>query len=82
MTLSETQQQRQRERQAVLNALDVNRKRRQKAEGLLEDARGELADLLIQGTSLPWALKVAEMARAADISRETAHKLLRRRDPR
>jgi len=76
MTLSDTARQRQQQRQAVLNELDANRKRRQKAEGVLEDAREELAEILVRGRSL--ALKIAPMARAAEISRETAHKLLRR----
>lgn len=66
------------QRQDVLNALDANRKRRRKAEAALDDARDELTELLIRGKSLPWSLKIAEMARAADVSRETAHKLLRR----
>ncbi len=66
------------QRQDVLNALDANRKRRRKAEAALDDARDELTELLIRGKSLPWPLKIAEMARTADVSRETAHKLLRR----
>jgi hypothetical protein len=69
---------RRRARNDVLEALDRNGKRRRKLEWELDQARDELADLLARGSSLPWPLKIAPMARAAGISRETAHKLLRR----
>jgi AraC-like DNA-binding protein len=71
---------RNRAREDVLRALDRNRKRRHKAEYDLDGARQELGELLASGLSLPWPLKIAAMAREAGISRETAYKLLRRRD--
>jgi hypothetical protein len=63
------------ERGAVPAALGKNRKRRERAEAELDDARAELRSLLARGALV--ALDVAEMSRAAGISRETAHRALR-----
>jgi hypothetical protein len=76
--MTDTPNERRLQRQEVLDALDRNRKRRNRLEWEIDEARQELAQLLVRGASLPWALKIAEMARAAGVSRETAHKLLRR----
>jgi hypothetical protein len=51
--------------------------RRNRAQFEVDEAREELAELLVSGTEL--RLKIAPMAESAGISRETAHKLLRRR---
>ena len=55
--------------------LRANRKRREKAQADLSAARGELQKLLVQGRER--GADVAGMARAAGISRDTAHRLLR-----
>jgi hypothetical protein len=68
-----------RQRAEIGAALDRNRQRRNRAQYETDEAREELAELLARGLSLPRPFKIAEMARTADISRETAHKLLRRR---
>jgi hypothetical protein len=62
-------------REAILKALGRNRKRRDAAESELAAARDELRVLLVRGSRLE--LEVSAMARAAGISRETAHKALR-----
>ena len=66
------------QRSEILKALVQNYRRRTRAEHELSEAREELSVLLRRGVSLPSPLKVAVMAREARISRETAHKLLRR----
>ncbi len=68
-----------RQRGEIFAALDRNRKRRNRAQYDLDAAREELAELLLRGTALDKPLKIAAMAESADISRETAHKLLRRK---
>ncbi len=75
--MTDTAETRRQQRSELLRALEENRKRRQKAEGALMDARDDLTELLVRGKSLAWPLYVAEMSRAAEVSRETAHKLLR-----
>jgi outer membrane protein TolC len=62
-------------RAEVGRLLSKNRKRRTRAASELDEAREELRDLLGRGDKL--GLPVAEMARIASVSRETAHKLLR-----
>ena len=64
---------------ATDDQLDTIRKRRGRLEYELEQTRDELAEALADGLALPWSLKIAPMARAAGISRETAYKLLRAR---
>jgi transcriptional regulator of acetoin/glycerol metabolism len=68
------------EKEQILSDLGANRERRQRAEAELEAAREELGDLLAKGYAFrrwPITLDVSEMARAADISRDTAHRRLR-----
>jgi hypothetical protein len=77
--MTDTAEDRRRQRNEIDAALERNRKRRNRAQYDVEQAREELAELLVRGVSLPWPLKIAAMARSADISRETAHKLLRRK---
>jgi Fic family protein len=61
---------------AVIDAkLRENRKRREKADRDLTAARRELQKLLVQGRK--GGVDVAAMARAAGVSRDTAHRLLR-----
>ncbi|MGH3032994.1 MAG: hypothetical protein ACRDON_00370 [Gaiellaceae bacterium] len=55
--------------------LRANRKRREKAHAELTAGRRELQKLLAQGRKR--GAEVAGMARAAGISRDTAHRLLR-----
>jgi hypothetical protein len=74
-----TGEERRRQRDELLDALDRNRKRRNTLQWELDELREDLGELLARGVALPWPLKIAPMARAAGISRETAHKLLRRR---
>lgn len=69
---------RPRDRAAVLAALEANATRRRRAERELEVGRLELAELVIEGRFLLFPLQVTAMARAAGISRNTAHELLRR----
>jgi hypothetical protein len=77
--MTDSAQDRRHQRSEILDALDRNRKRRNRAQFEVDVAREELAELLARGTSLPWPLKIAPMADAAGVSRETAHKLLRRK---
>ena len=60
---------------SLMEALDKNRKRRGRAKWELAEARDELRDLLVEGKA--GGEKVSRMARAALISRDTAHALLR-----
>lgn len=60
--------------------LAKNRAKREAAETTIGGLRDELASLLAEGRAAGGT--VAALARAAGISRETAHKLLRRRDAR
>jgi lambda repressor-like predicted transcriptional regulator len=61
---------------AVIEAkLRENRKRREKAQGDLTAARRELQKLLARGRKN--GVDVAAMARAAGVSRDTAHRLIR-----
>jgi AraC-like DNA-binding protein len=64
------------ERTSIPTALERNRERRQAAEAEAAAARDELAALLVRGQAV--SLDVAAMSQAAGVSRETAHKLLRR----
>ena len=64
------------ERRAVEDALVDNLERREAARAQLDEARDELESLLVRGQDL--ALDVAAMARLAGISRDTAHRLLKR----
>jgi transcriptional regulator of acetoin/glycerol metabolism len=57
-------------------ALVANRERRERAASELDEARTELRALLAQG--LAGGATVSAMARDAGISRETAHKILRK----
>jgi len=66
-----------RQGEQVVADLQANRVRRERAMVELEQARAELARLLVVGRRK--GLTIAEMARAAAVSRETAHKLLRTR---
>jgi hypothetical protein len=59
----------------ILEALHKNSQRRARAEWDLEQAREELRALLVTGKAQ--GAKVAPMARAACVSRDTAHTLLR-----
>ena len=63
------------ERNAVEEALHKNWQRRNRARAELDDARAELRDLLVRGQAA--SFDVAKMARTAQISRDTAHRLLR-----
>ena len=63
------------ERNAIEEGLHKNRQRRNRARAELDDARAELRDLLARGQAA--SFDVAMMARAAEISRDTAHRLLR-----
>lgn len=60
--------------------LAKNRVKRKAAETTVERLRDELATLLAEGRAA--RIPVAVMARAAGISRETTHKLLRRQEGR
>ena len=60
----------------LLAALERNRARRETAEAKLEATRAEMGELLIRGKAA--GISVAALARAAGVSRETAHKVLRR----
>lgn len=55
--------------------LERNGRRRRRARSELDEARDELAQLLVDG--LAAGLTVATMSRAAGVSRETTHALLR-----
>jgi hypothetical protein len=66
-------------REEIERALTANRDRSDAATAELEAAREVLRALLVRGRAL--GVPVAVMARAAGISRETAHKLLRQRPP-
>ena len=63
----------------VERALEANRDRLEAAAAEREAAREVLRALLARGKAL--GVPVAAMARAAGISRETAHKLLREAPP-
>jgi hypothetical protein len=63
------------ERDAVPSLLDANRVRRDAADAERRAAREELRELVVRGYRV--ALTVAEMARRANVSRETVHVLLR-----
>lgn len=63
------------EREIVSARLRENRARRGLLEEKTEEIRAELRDLLVRGSNV--ALNVAEMARLAGISRDTAHRYLR-----
>jgi Fic family protein len=63
------------EREIVSARLRENRERRGLLEEKTEEIRSELRDLLVRGSNV--ALDVAEMARLAGISRDTAHRYLR-----
>ncbi len=56
--------------------LAANRRKREAAETTLNALRGELAALLAEGQDAN--LSVADMAKAAGISRQAAHKHLRK----
>ncbi len=66
------------EREIVSSRLRENRQRRALIEAKSREIRAELRDLLMRGSSV--ALNVAEMARLAGISRDTAHRYLREVD--
>lgn len=59
--------------------LAANRRKREAAEATLYSLRDELATLLAQGYEAK--VPVAVMARAAGISRQAAHKHLRKERP-
>lgn len=59
--------------------LAANRRKREAAEATLNSLRDELATLLAQGYDAE--VPVAVMARAAGISRQAAHKHLRKERP-
>jgi Fic family protein len=63
------------EREIVSARLRENRARRGLLEEKTEEIRAELRHLLVRGSNV--ALDVAEMARQAGISRDTAHRYLR-----
>jgi lambda repressor-like predicted transcriptional regulator len=63
----------------TLRELERNRKRREAAEETLHVERERLTALLHRGKRE--GASIAALARAAGVSRETAHKLLRRPDP-
>jgi transcriptional regulator of acetoin/glycerol metabolism len=63
----------------IVAALQENRAWRNELDADTQMARAELADLLARGARLrATGLTITGMAEAAGISRETAHKLLRR----
>jgi hypothetical protein len=63
----------------IVAALQENRAWRNELDADTQMARAELADLLARGARLRGTgLTITGMAEAAGISRETAHKLLRR----
>jgi hypothetical protein len=64
-----------RRQQAIASALVENRRRRAEAAAEADAARAELVKLLGRGDAA--GLSVSAMARAAGISRETAHRWLR-----
>jgi hypothetical protein len=64
---------------ALRAELAANRERREAAAVETEAAREVLRALLVRGRAL--GAPIAAMARAAGISRETAHKLLREEPP-
>jgi Fic family protein len=66
---------RQAEREIVSARLRENRERRGLLEEKTQEIRVELRDLLVRGSNV--ALDVAEMARLAGISRDTAHRYQR-----
>ena len=66
------------EREIVSSRLRENRQRRALIEAKSREIRAELRDLLARGSNV--ALNVAEMARLAGISRDTAHRYLREVD--
>jgi len=66
---------REAEREIVSARLRENRARRGLLEEKTEEIRAELRDLLVRGSNV--ALDVAEMARLAGVSRDTAHRYLR-----
>jgi Fic family protein len=55
--------------------LHENRERRALAQQKIQEIRVELRDLLVRGSKV--GLNVAEMARLAGVSRDTAHRFLR-----
>jgi hypothetical protein len=63
------------ERGAVIAHLEANRDRRHKAELEVSGGRDELRTLLFRGQAA--AIEVADMAEAAEISRDTAHTILK-----
>jgi hypothetical protein len=63
------------ERAVIEAKLRENRKRREKADRDLTAARRELQKLLAQGRR--GGVDVSAMAKAAGVSRDTAHRLLR-----
>jgi hypothetical protein len=58
----------------VSKALDENRKRRNRAAREVDEAREELAELLVEGKAL--RMTVTAMAATAKVSRKYAHELL------
>ena len=66
---------RESERATISARLRENRQRRALLEEKSSEIRAELRDLLVRGSKA--ALDVAEMARLAGISRDTAHRYLR-----
>jgi AraC-like DNA-binding protein len=68
------------DKEQILSNLEANRERRERAGAELEAAREELGILLAEGYGFrrwPITLDVSEMARAAGISRDTAHRRLK-----
>src|SRR5438876_5996454 len=63
------------ERGAVSALLDANRERRQVAAAEVAAAKNDLRNLLVRGHST--GMEVADMARRAGISRDTAHRILK-----
>ncbi len=55
--------------------LEANEERREKAAAEIRAARQELQELLLRGNAA--GMQVAEMARKAAISRDTAHRILK-----
>jgi hypothetical protein len=55
--------------------LDANRERRQTAAAEVAQAKLELRELLIRGQSA--GMEIADMARRAGVSRDTAHRVLK-----
>jgi transcriptional regulator of acetoin/glycerol metabolism len=64
-----------RDPEEIIRAIAENRRVREEARLELEGEREVMAALLIRGRAA--GLSVSAMARAAGISRETAHKILR-----